>query len=44
MTIFSALMRRYHLTPAITQEVGEAMTIIGLVAAGLGVVDPARLV
>lgn len=31
------LMRRYHLTPAITQEVGEAMTIIGLVAAGLGV-------
>ncbi|HHT3835102.1 TPA: LysR substrate-binding domain-containing protein, partial [Klebsiella michiganensis] len=31
------LMRRYDLTPAITQEVGEAMTIIGLVAAGLGV-------
>lgn len=31
------LMRRYHLTPEITQEVGEAMTIIGLVAAGLGV-------
>lgn len=31
------MMRRYHLTPAITQEVGEAMTIIGLVAAGLGV-------
>lgn len=31
------LMRRYKLTPTITQEVGEAMTIIGLVAAGLGV-------
>ncbi|BED96193.1 LysR family transcriptional regulator [Escherichia fergusonii] len=31
------LMRRYNLTPLITQEVGEAMTIIGLVAAGLGV-------
>lgn len=31
------LMRRYDLTPAITKEVGEAMTIIGLVAAGLGV-------
>lgn len=31
------MMRRYHLTPVITQEVGEAMTIIGLVAAGLGV-------
>lgn len=31
------LMRRYGLTPIITQEVGEAMTIIGLVAAGLGV-------
>jgi len=31
------LMRRYGLSPAITQEVGEAMTIIGLVAAGLGV-------
>ncbi|MBA7847319.1 LysR family transcriptional regulator [Klebsiella sp. RHBSTW-00484] len=31
------LMRRYGLTPVITQEVGEAMTIIGLVAAGLGV-------
>lgn len=30
-------MRRYDLTPVITQEVGEAMTIIGLVAAGLGV-------
>ncbi|POT57441.1 LysR family transcriptional regulator [Citrobacter amalonaticus] len=31
------LMRRYNLTPVIAQEVGEAMTIIGLVAAGLGV-------
>ncbi|MNP07774.1 Hca operon transcriptional activator [compost metagenome] len=31
------LMRRYGLAPVITQEVGEAMTIIGLVAAGLGV-------
>lgn len=31
------LMRRYNLTPTIAQEVGEAMTIIGLVAAGLGV-------
>lgn len=31
------LMRRYGLSPIITQEVGEAMTIIGLVAAGLGV-------
>ncbi len=31
------LMRRYGLTPVITQEVGEAMNIIGLVAAGLGV-------
>lgn len=31
------LMRRYQLIPTITQEVGEAMTIIGLVAAGLGV-------
>ncbi|STP19901.1 LysR family transcriptional regulator [Escherichia coli] len=30
-------MRRYNLTPVITQEVGEAMTIIGLVSAGLGV-------
>jgi DNA-binding transcriptional LysR family regulator len=29
------LMRRYDLAPVITQEVGEAMTIIGLVAAGL---------
>lgn len=31
------LMRRYGLSPVIAQEVGEAMTIIGLVAAGLGV-------
>ncbi len=31
------LLRRYGVTPVITQEVGEAMTIIGLVAAGLGV-------
>lgn len=31
------LLRRYDLTPQITQEVGEAMTIIGLVSAGLGV-------
>ena len=31
------LLRRYDLTPTIAQVVGEAMTIIGLVAAGLGV-------
>lgn len=31
------LMRRYGLTPTIAQEVGEAMTIIGLVSSGLGV-------
>ncbi|WP_058909965.1 LysR family transcriptional regulator [Entomohabitans teleogrylli] len=31
------LLHRYGITPTITQEVGEAMTIIGLVAAGLGV-------
>ncbi|EPK6502374.1 LysR family transcriptional regulator [Klebsiella sp. 141153] len=31
------LMRRYGTAPVITQEVGEAMTIIGLVASGLGV-------
>lgn len=31
------LLRRYGQTPTIAQEVGEAMTIIGLVAAGLGV-------
>ncbi|MTD39723.1 LysR family transcriptional regulator [Erwinia sp. CPCC 100877] len=32
-----SLLHRYGVTPYITQEVGEAMTIIGLVAAGLGV-------
>ena len=31
------LLRRYGVTPFVTQEVGEAMTIMGLVAAGLGV-------
>ncbi len=31
------LLHRYGYTPFITQEVGEAMTIIGLVGAGLGV-------
>lgn len=31
------LLRRYGITPFVTQEVGEAMTILGLVAAGLGV-------
>ncbi|CAI0690237.1 Ben and cat operon transcriptional regulator [Serratia entomophila] len=31
------LLSRAGITPYITQEVGEAMTIIGLVAAGLGV-------
>lgn len=31
------LLRRYNLTPSITRGSGEAMTIIGLVAAGLGV-------
>ncbi|MBJ3816177.1 LysR family transcriptional regulator [Shimwellia pseudoproteus] len=31
------LLHRYGVVPKITQEVGEAMTIIGLVAAGLGV-------
>lgn len=31
------LLHRYGVTPKITQEVGEAMTIIGLVSAGLGV-------
>ena len=31
------MMRRYQLSSVITQEVGEAMPIIGLVAAGLGV-------
>ncbi|BDH45788.1 LysR family transcriptional regulator [Salmonella enterica subsp. enterica serovar Choleraesuis] len=32
-----ALLRQYDVIPVIAQEVGEAMTIIGLVAAGLGV-------
>ncbi|VFS55627.1 Uncharacterised protein [Raoultella planticola] len=32
-------MRRYGQTPMIAQEVGEAMTIIGLVASGLGGID-----
>ncbi|MGC0895392.1 LysR family transcriptional regulator [Pantoea agglomerans] len=32
-----ALLHRYHIKPFITQEVGEAMTILGLVATGLGV-------
>ena len=32
-----AILHRYHIKPYITQEVGEAMTIIGLVATGLGV-------
>ena len=31
------LLKRFAITPYITQEVGEAMTIIGLVSAGLGV-------
>lgn len=31
------LLHRNEITPYITQEVGEAMTIIGLVSAGLGV-------
>ncbi|MGL9723811.1 LysR family transcriptional regulator [Sodalis sp. (in: enterobacteria)] len=31
------LLKRYDIDPYITQEVGEAMTIVGLVAAGLGV-------
>ena len=31
------LLLRYGVVPKITQEVGEAMTIIGLVSAGLGV-------
>ncbi|MGM3173228.1 LysR family transcriptional regulator [Dickeya lacustris] len=31
------LLKKYGITPYITQEVGEAMTIIGLVSAGLGV-------
>lgn len=32
-----ALLHRYQVQPYITQEVGEAMTILGLVATGLGV-------
>jgi len=32
-----ALLHRYQITPAITQEAGEAMTILGLVATGLGI-------
>lgn len=32
-----ALLKRYAVSPNIAQEVGEAMTILGLVAAGLGV-------
>lgn len=32
-----ALLARYHIVPDIAQEVGEAMTILGLVATGLGV-------
>ncbi|WP_435930159.1 LysR family transcriptional regulator [Dryocola sp. BD613] len=31
------LLHRFNISPYITQEVGEAMTIIGLVSAGLGV-------
>ncbi|MBA5600570.1 LysR family transcriptional regulator [Pectobacterium aroidearum] len=31
------LLKRYGISPYITQEVGEAMTIVGLVSAGLGV-------
>ncbi|KAF0857550.1 LysR family transcriptional regulator [Mixta calida B021323] len=31
------LLHRYHIQPYITQEVGEAMTILGLVATGLGI-------
>lgn len=31
------LLQRYQIRPYITQEVGEAMTILGLVATGLGV-------
>ncbi|CAK6493007.1 Hca operon transcriptional activator HcaR [Pantoea sp. Nvir] len=32
-----SLLRRYQIKPYIMQEVGEAMTILGLVATGLGV-------
>ncbi|MDX5626874.1 MULTISPECIES: LysR family transcriptional regulator [unclassified Brenneria] len=31
------LLKKYGITPYITQEVGEAMTIVGLVSSGLGV-------
>ncbi|WJV55866.1 LysR family transcriptional regulator [Prodigiosinella aquatilis] len=31
------LLKNYGITPYITQEVGEAMTIVGLVSSGLGV-------
>lgn len=31
------LLHRYNIQPTITQEAGEAMTIIGLVATGLGI-------
>ncbi|MEC5318784.1 LysR substrate-binding domain-containing protein [Brenneria populi subsp. brevivirga] len=31
------LLKKYGVTPYITQEVGEAMTIVGLVSSGLGV-------
>lgn len=32
-----ALLQRYEIQPNIAQEVGEAMTILGLVSAGLGI-------
>ncbi|QHM75570.1 HTH-type transcriptional regulator BenM [Mixta theicola] len=32
-----ALLHRYQIQPYVTQEVGEAMTILGLVATGLGI-------
>lgn len=32
-----ALLHRYQITPFVTQEAGETMTILGLVATGLGV-------
>ncbi len=32
-----ALLQRYQVQPYITQEVGEAMTILGLVSTGLGI-------
>ncbi|MCS5931172.1 LysR substrate-binding domain-containing protein [Klebsiella pneumoniae subsp. pneumoniae] len=44
MTTSLGLLRRYGHTPKIAREVGEAMTIIGLVAAGLGIsILPASL-